>query len=80
MSSCWNSPAGIVMFECGTGKNPFADLLGAKPMMGARPSFPVDVDSEYKVLAEQCWHQDSTQRPTFETITAALDKMRSSDE
>ena len=73
------------MYECCTSRRAFDNLLskplmlGVQLMMGARPSFPSSVSSDYKTLAVQCWDKDPDSRPGFETITDSLRQMKSAN-
>lgn len=41
-----------------------------------RPSFPPSTPSDFKLLAEKCWHPDPKQRPSFDVIFGELREMR----
>lgn len=71
------------MYECGTGKKPFTELqcssvaLVMRLMMGSRPIFPQALAPGYRSLAEKCWNQDASLRPTFDSVVAELAEVTS---
>lgn len=73
---------GMVMYECATSKKVFSDLSCTNPMtlvmrmmMGARPSFPEGVATNYRSLAEKCWTADPDFRPTAESVAMEVSQI-----
>lgn len=74
--------SGMVMYECATSKKVFSDLSCTNPMtlvmrmmMGARPSFPEGVATNYRSLAEKCWTADPDFRPTAESVAMEVSQI-----
>ena len=72
----------MVMFECGAGKQVFAELskqpmaLIMRLIQGSRPSFPEGVASPaYRDLTEKCWVGDPDFRPTSDSVATELAKI-----
>ncbi|GLC66945.1 hypothetical protein PLESTF_000494700 [Pleodorina starrii] len=71
---------GILMWQmvCGTrlyqGLNTRQIIRGVV-REGLRPSFPAWVPSEYRRLAERCWHSTPSERPTAGAVVGELEAM-----
>ena len=70
---------GITMWECYTSERPFLgvpqELLSHAIIVGKRPEFPEDTPDEFKSLAEACWHDTASARPTFKDIMGVLTRL-----
>ncbi|GLD93111.1 hypothetical protein PINS_up001703 [Pythium insidiosum] len=72
----------IVMWEMVADgmQNPFIGMAPIKfynqtVNSGIRPPFPDNVDSEYAVLINDCWHSNPSDRPSFTEIVSRLEKI-----
>jgi len=68
---------GIMLWEMGTGELPYANMDSiqiavAVSSKGLRPPVPDKWPPFLKELAQQCWHENHSARPTFQQI---LDKL-----
>ena len=72
---------GITLWEVFTGSKAYKGIpqmvLGHKIVFEhLRPAFPEDAPSDFRLLAEKCWHPDMKQRPAFDDIFNELRAMR----
>ena len=71
------------MWELYTAQRPFPGvpeaLLGGQIVQGKRPVFPEDVPEGYKALAETCWCEDASERPSFRDILHTLNQLLDTD-
>jgi serine/threonine protein kinase len=77
---------GLVIYEVLTGSHPFHDKMWGEPeivfhvMTGVRPTKPVDAeqigfgDGTWE-LAEECWIEESTRRPTIDKVLTHLTRV-----
>ena len=76
---------GIVLYEIITkGGTPYHDMTNAEVLSkidkGYRMPQPPNCDAKYYNIMKECWHQEPTKRPTFETLHWKLNDYFSSDE
>ena len=69
-----------MMWELWSSKELYRDVrdLSQLPRMvceGARPSIDAIADLKLRALVEQCWHTDSTQRPTLSALCTTLPRL-----
>lgn len=72
---------GILMWEIFTAEKVFKQLSDAEVILSvvtkkARPTFPSDVPSRYKFLAERCWSEMMELRPTLQTVMNELETLQ----
>ena len=70
----------MIMWTLARNKSPFKGFDRTQHrtrvvVEGERPKMDSDWPVDFINLLEVCWHQDSFERPTFEQITAKLEKM-----
>ncbi|CAN6164864.1 unnamed protein product [Urochloa humidicola] len=71
---------GIVMWELLTGEEPYAELhygaiIGGIVNNTLRPPVPESCDPQWRVLMEQCWAAEPSERPSFTEIGKSLRAM-----
>ncbi|MED6180820.1 hypothetical protein PIB30_013903 [Stylosanthes scabra] len=71
---------GIVMWELLTGEEPYADLhygaiIGGIVSNTLRPPVPESCDSNWRLLMENCWSSEPSERPSFTEIANELRAM-----
>ncbi|MED6195266.1 hypothetical protein PIB30_036255 [Stylosanthes scabra] len=71
---------GIVMWELLTGEEPYADLhygaiIGGIVSNTLRPPVPESCDSNWRLLMENCWSSEPSERPSFTEIANELRSM-----
>ncbi|WOL19068.1 hypothetical protein Cni_G27865 [Canna indica] len=71
---------GIVMWELFTGREPYGDMhygaiIGGILSDTLRPPVPESCDDEWRLLMEQCWATEPSQRPSFTDIASRLRAM-----
>jgi hypothetical protein len=69
-----------MMWELWSGNELYDDVrdLSQLPRMvceGTRPSVDAIEDLKLRALVEQCWHTDSTQRPTLSALCTTLPRL-----
>ncbi|KAJ0984825.1 hypothetical protein J5N97_003181 [Dioscorea zingiberensis] len=74
---------GIVMWELLTGEEPYADLhygaiIGGIVSNTLRPLVPETCDQDWRLLMEQCWSAEPSERPSFTEIAGRLRAMAAS--
>ncbi|KAH7688380.1 Non-specific serine/threonine protein kinase protein [Dioscorea alata] len=74
---------GIVMWELLTGEEPYADLhygaiIGGIVSNTLRPPIPENCDPDWRLLMEQCWSAEPSERPSFTEIAGRLRAMAAS--
>ncbi|KAM0939104.1 putative protein kinase TKL-Pl-6 family [Dioscorea sansibarensis] len=74
---------GIVMWELLTGEEPYADLhygaiIGGIVSNTLRPPIPENCDPDWRLLMEQCWSAEPSERPSFTEIASRLRAMAAS--
>ncbi|KAG1672491.1 hypothetical protein FOA52_002799 [Chlamydomonas sp. UWO 241] len=72
---------GITLWELFTAGRPFQGtpraLVGhLVTRENKRPAFPLATPSDFRALAERCWHPDADARPTFAEVLATLQALR----
>lgn len=68
---------GIVMYELYTGEQPYkgqkhGDIIRRVSRENLRPSFPSGTPEEYRMLAQQCWHERPAKRADLVQIQSGL--------
>jgi hypothetical protein len=68
-------PVGNAVWELLTGERPFQGLLEGDLVVGVcdrklRPLFPPGAPAAYIALAQQCWADDASERPTAALVRA----------
>lgn len=71
---------GILLWQMAKDKTPFkgmnrTDFMNRVVKKGERPKIDKSWTPEFVQLLESCWHQDHTQRPTFEMICHSLTRL-----
>lgn len=71
----------IILYQIITNLSPYKDtnnyfLILLDVRNKKRPKIPSTVPSCYKELIEECWDDDPTKRPTFESIIERLEKVK----
>jgi serine/threonine protein kinase len=72
---------GILLYEIMCFEPPFADLdledVEAAVLAGKRPEIdPEAMPDDLAQLAQACWSQEASDRPTFTAVVSALEKLR----
>lgn len=72
---------GILMWEVYTAERVFKTMSDGEVIVAVvtkrlRPTFPSDVTTEYKVLAEKCWAEHAEDRPTLEQVLAEMEQVQ----
>jgi len=67
----------VVLYEMATGEEPFkgvppTTVVLLVAMQGKRPQMPTDVPPEFQKMIQECWSEQPTRRPTFNTLVEAL--------
>lgn len=67
---------GMIVYSIITNERPFKNStfseIQAQVASGHRPDVPPEIAEPYSKLIEQCWSQESSERPTFDEITNLL--------
>ena len=71
---------GMLMWEISSGQPPFINYehdydLAMKIVNGKRPKIVPGTPLEYKILMEQCWDADPSNRPNITTIMLEIEKL-----
>jgi serine/threonine protein kinase len=71
---------GILLWQMAKDKTPFKgmnrnDFMNRVVKKGERPKIDKSWTPEFIQLLESCWHQDQSQRPTFEMICHTLTRL-----
>ena len=62
-------------------RTPYSDnkargmALGNKILEGLRPTITGDIDEEFKIMIQRCWHHNAQRRPTFSQIVDEFERM-----
>ncbi|WIA39546.1 hypothetical protein OEZ86_005635 [Tetradesmus obliquus] len=71
---------GIMLWELLTGEHPFGGMLEGDLVVGVcdrklRPVFPPGAPAAYVALAQQCWADDASERPTAAQLLKRLNEL-----